>query len=872
MSPLKPIGCSMAIATALLSLSLDSKPIQAQSITPADGTNTIVIPNGESLDISGGMLSGDGSNLFHQFEQFGLSQGQIANFLSNPEIRNILAGVVGGEASLINGLIQVTGGNSNLFLMNPAGIVFGTQASLNVPAAFTATTASSIGFDGGQFNAVGDNNYQALMGDPTNFSFAMEQPGSIINAGDLAVGEGQGLTVVAGQVINTGTFSAPGGTISVASVPGTSQVVINQENMTLGLKLDVTDLDDNGVGNISPASLGQLVTGGDVVPATEIQVDDQGQVWLATSNQPIPTETGTTIVSGNIDTASSDTGGTVHILGQRVGLVDAEINASGSNGGGTVLVGGDYQGQGEVFNAERTFVNQNSTIRADALTNNDGGTVVLWADDTTQFFGDISSRGGAVAGDGGFVEVSGKENLVFEGTVDTSAINGEGGTLLLDPTDITITAGGTPGGFSGQVMFADAEPTTISENQLETLSGNTNVLLQADNTITIEPMQDRVLAFQPGSGSITFEAGGAFTMNQGDNINAGGRDLTITAASLTLGNINGGTFGGGGAINLTATNGGISAGQVNSNYGGSSILPTFGKGGSINLSATGGDIILSTISAQGLKADGGDVTINVNDGNFSAQIINTIAESTQDSFSANGNGGEVTVNITNGSFSVRSIDTVTNGGIDRGGDVTINADGGITADRIDAASRSLGIIDTGKGGTITLNGVVQNTSTVTNIGQNTNVSGTPNPDDFLVSPGTGGTSSSANFLEEFPALTTNQLVNNLLTESLDLINQTEAGIVNAVKQITGANSNPNFHEAAVILSTGAGIQRAEPVLALIGNNPMKTIEAQFAAMEHYKDVAREGNNIERGWDANDSYNEAGVSAFMGGVNLYELSQ
>ncbi len=104
---LKP-GFSIAIATTLLSLSIDSKPIQAQSITPADGTGTIVTPDGNRIDISGGSLSGDGSNLFHSFGKFGLSQGQIANFLSNPEIRNILAGVVGGEASLINGLIQVT--------------------------------------------------------------------------------------------------------------------------------------------------------------------------------------------------------------------------------------------------------------------------------------------------------------------------------------------------------------------------------------------------------------------------------------------------------------------------------------------------------------------------------------------------------------------------------------------------------------------------------------------------------------------------------------------------------------------------------------------------------------------------------------------
>jgi len=678
MSSFQSVRLSLAIATALLSLNIDSKPTQAQSITPADGTGTIVTPNGESLDISGGMLSGDGSNLFHHFDKFGLSQEQTANFLSNPEIRNILAGVVGGEASLINGLIQVTGGNSNLFLMNPAGIVFGTQASLDVPGAFAATTASSIGFDGGQFNAVGDNNYQALMGDPTNFSFAMEQPGSIINAGDLAVGEGQSLTVVAGQVINTGTFSAPGGTISVASVPGTSQVVINQENMALGLKLDVADLDDNGVGNISPASLGQLVTGGDIVPATEIQVDEQGQVWLAASNQPIPTETGTTIVSGSIDTASSETGGTVHILGQRVGLVDAQIDASGSNGGGTVLVGGDYQGQGEVFNAERTFVNQNSTIQADALTNNDGGTVVLWADDTTQFFGDISSRGGAVAGNGGVVEVSGKENLQFAGTVDTSAINGDGGTLLLDPTDITITAGGTPGGFSGQVMFADAEPTTISENQLETLSGNTNVLLQADNMITIEPMQDGELTFQPGSGSITFEAGGAFTMAESDTLDANGRDLTISAANITAGTINP-LFGvGEGSVNLTATNGGISARNINTGAG------SQGNGGEINLSATNGDItIANSVNSATLytlnNGTAGDVTINVTGGSFSSSIIVSYAIV---SYAIVGFGGDVTINATNGII-VRD---------------TLNVQGSVEG--------GSGIGDPSKGGTITLNGVV----------------------------------------------------------------------------------------------------------------------------------------------------------------------
>ncbi|HEY9297243.1 MAG TPA: filamentous hemagglutinin N-terminal domain-containing protein, partial [Phormidium sp.] len=116
-------------------------PASSQSIQPAsDGIGTVVTPNGNRIEINGGQRSGDGANLFHSFEKFGLDAGQIANFNSNPQILNILGRVVGGDASLINGLIQVTGGNSNLFLMNPAGIIFGPNASLNVPASFSATT------------------------------------------------------------------------------------------------------------------------------------------------------------------------------------------------------------------------------------------------------------------------------------------------------------------------------------------------------------------------------------------------------------------------------------------------------------------------------------------------------------------------------------------------------------------------------------------------------------------------------------------------------------------------------------------------------------------------------------------------------------
>src|SRR5207237_2891107 len=156
--------------------------VHAQSITPAtDGTRTVVTSpnsNPHQLDISGGTRSG--VNLFHSFQQFGLNPNQIANFLSNPSIHNILGRVTGGNASVINGLIQVTGGNSNLFLMNPAGIIFGPNARLNVPADFTATTATGIGFGGNYwFNAFGGNDYQNLIGTPSQFAFDFSQPGNI---------------------------------------------------------------------------------------------------------------------------------------------------------------------------------------------------------------------------------------------------------------------------------------------------------------------------------------------------------------------------------------------------------------------------------------------------------------------------------------------------------------------------------------------------------------------------------------------------------------------------------------------------------------------------------------------------------------------
>ncbi|MCS6812777.1 MAG: filamentous hemagglutinin N-terminal domain-containing protein, partial [Cyanobacteria bacterium] len=237
----------------------------AQSVLPAtDGTGTIVTPNGNYFNIGGGTQSG--ANLFHSFQQFGLSPEQTANFLATPDLQNILSRVVGGNPSIIDGLIQVTGGNPNLYLLNPAGIIFGQNASLNIPASFTATSATGVGFGADHwFHAIGPNNYASLIGNPTHFQFNTLQPGSIVNAGSLAVNHGQSLTLLGGTVINTGTLTAPNGSITTLAVPGTSLVRLSQPSSLLSLEIARWSTEHGGQTQtalfpFSPTSLPALLT------------------------------------------------------------------------------------------------------------------------------------------------------------------------------------------------------------------------------------------------------------------------------------------------------------------------------------------------------------------------------------------------------------------------------------------------------------------------------------------------------------------------------------------------------------------------------------------------------------------------------------
>ncbi len=608
---------------------------QAQ-ITPG-GAGTTVTVNGQTYSITGGSQSSDGRNLFHLFRQFGLNDGQIANFMSNPNIRNILAGVNGGNPSYINGLIQVLGGNSNLYLLNPAGVIFGPNAQLNVPAAFHASTASAVHFGGGIFDLNKVNDYTNLLGNPTAFDFTTK--GILLNEGSLAVKPGQALSLSAHQVINTGTLSAPGGNVTITAVPESGRVRVSQEGMLLSLEMIQNQIP--AAGEIQAVTLPELLTGGQAQGiANSVVHNPDGTISLVydPNKVNVPMTTATTVLGGAIDVSNPvGVGGNVSVVGSNIALVGSQINASGNTGGGTVLVGGDYLGGttgtnrlDSSFNAKNLFVDANSALNADALTNGNGGTVINWADNNTNFNGFISARGGQFGGNGGFAEVSGRNTLQMTGFADLRAPQGNFGTLLLDPGSVTIQDGtntnlGT-NSFNdaylaaqlglGNVTVATSAATNGNPETI-TIVGNTNINWSAATTLTLNAGQNIVMnsgaviqntSTTTGFNAIVFNANTAGTATgnfSGISLNNG--TLTATGGNIQLtgtgGNTNNDNYGisvNGG--NITTTNGNI---LLTGTGGTSTGTLNFGilvqNGANISSTGTGNLTLMGTGRGSGLS-------------------------------------------------------------------------------------------------------------------------------------------------------------------------------------------------------------------------------------------------------------------------------
>ncbi len=584
-------------------------PGRAQILAAPDGTNTTVNQAGNNFSITGGTQTG--SNLFHSFQQFGLNQGQAANFLSSPAIANILGRVTGGSASLINGEIRVSGGNANLYLMNPAGIVLGASASLNVPGSFIATTANGIGIGNGWFYSTGSNNYATLIGNPNQFAFNTVQPGAIINAGNLAVGQGQSITLLGGTVVNAGTVTAPGGTVTIAAVPGEKLVRISQEGSLLSLDLPTEIGSVLNSSTITPLSLPALLTGGNLRSVTGLAVEN-GVVRLTGAEIPvvagdvvvktIAAQTATLSAANNLTLPESQlrTTGDLNLRANNTVIVrDSITNPVTIQAGKNLTVQGDrgidilalhHLQQGKPIQAgANLFLISNGAISGDTHYGSGGDFTLRSLNDGIASF--VSLHDPVISANG---------NVLFAG-------NYLGPSLKVEARgDIT---------FTGSITINNTDITAVDANAAdqELLRSGRALILRAGRSTLDNPPNVPVLEFNdPGGGATgSVVIGGAIAtapLPEPLTVVITATGNVITQAITTSQNA-----AEGGNINISSTNGDILTGSIQARQVLNFYGVSFPAGGSVILSAPNGSITTGNIEAGfSLDSSGNSVGVNLN--------------------------------------------------------------------------------------------------------------------------------------------------------------------------------------------------------------------------------------------------------------------
>ena len=189
-----------------------------------------------------------GSNLFHSFAQFNVLTGESATFTGPNSIANVLSRVTGGRQSIIDGLLRSQIPGANLYLMNPSGVVFGPNASLDVSGSFHVSTADYLRFDdGAKFFANPSQGSILSVAPVAAFGFLSENPSPIsIQRSGLRVGDRKTLSVIGGDIQFVGDpvsvpvrgVIAPIGRINIASVASPGEVIPNNSTAAPDLHVD----------------------------------------------------------------------------------------------------------------------------------------------------------------------------------------------------------------------------------------------------------------------------------------------------------------------------------------------------------------------------------------------------------------------------------------------------------------------------------------------------------------------------------------------------------------------------------------------------------------------------------------------------------
>ena len=622
-------------------------------------TPTEVNQVGNTFNIDGGTVVG--TNQFQSLATFTVGTGDIASFNGPSGIANILSRITGGQQSVVDGNIRTTIPGANLYLLNPFGVLFGENASLDIgnsvgqPGSFYASTADVVYLSDGVgqfFTTLGEADVLTTAS-VAEFGFLTDNPAPIdVQGSGLAVGidttdpenpQGKTLALIGGDITISGDpnfvnfiqLSAPSGNVKLASLSGPGTVVDSVSGTTFQINAQenqgqVTVSDFAGVSASGDFVEGDgsggtvYIRGGQLVVENffaNITADTQYGVDGAEVGIDIDV-TKDVLVRNNgvIGTMSNDTGqsGDVNINARNVDVTGGSFIFTTGNGGG-------QPGDINVTASEEISVSGDdgfgsfSTIQSQASFIGDTGAITLSGSSATiddqgivQTFAIFEGNAGDIT-----LDMSQDVNVTGGGVIESRA-SGIGTT-----GNITITAGDTVT-ISGQ--FDDFNPSRVSNINDFADGGGENgdisifgrAIILSDNA-KIENENDAGLF----GGKIEFSASESLMVSNNAQIRRIGGSSEETGVELSAPTI---TFDQGNLLSRT---------RVERDAGNTTM-----SGATLNF-LNGSTITSDTLSESG---QGGDITINASDSVFISEgsTIRSNSESP-----ATGSGGQVSVNAVN---------------------------------------------------------------------------------------------------------------------------------------------------------------------------------------------------------------------------------
>ncbi|MEA5578180.1 filamentous hemagglutinin N-terminal domain-containing protein [Anabaena sp. UHCC 0451] len=718
--------------------------------------NSVVNKVNEFKDIINGGAA-RGANLFHSFEKFNVGENRSVYFTNPTGIENILTRVTGGNVSNILGILGVEG-TANLFLINPNGIIFGQNASLDIRGSFTATTADEIKLgDNGLFSATAPATSNLLNIQPSAlFRNALRnQLSEIKNEGNLQVDDGKNITLFSANVTNTGTLTANKGTIQLTGAENlkvrggieTGTLLLNTKNLIIGeddnATIDKTTLEslsgntnlifqaknDITINPLNDHSLSLADGSGKVTFTADANADGVGNFQMETTDT-IKTNgrdisiSGANLILGNIDTLLVKGGDIITVID-----IDAGGDIPFSRTATFTFTVSEEQ---PIENLDVQFsakLNYAGTLEI-SLTSPSEKTLELFRDvGFGENFQDTLLDDSAATGTNGILppflgafRPTGKSGLaIFNGEnptgiwqlkVTNDSFGNNNGTLYkagetaswgkADGTKLIfrtpITAIGDSGAITLNARSGNINVGKINANSLTGNGGKVN--LAATENINLNgslAATNHINIFADADSN----GNGNLMMNISDTIQTNGKKVEIKGTNLTLGNINTSFHQGGGNITLTAAGGNISTQNLLS--ASFSRQGTTGNGGHISLTAGGHistqNLLSTSFSNGGIASNGGGISLTAG-GNISTQ--NLLSASFSFAGTA-GNGGDISLSAGGDILTqnLESYSTSFEGTAGNGGDISLSAGGNISTQLLESYTSS-DLSKEGNGGGISL--------------------------------------------------------------------------------------------------------------------------------------------------------------------------